>query len=250
MTAALDAPVAPLPPPARRGFRVLGLLLGALSDVLLTAGIVLVAFCAYELWWTNVQSAQERDRTVRQLERSWAVAGGSSGGSASAPAAPASRVPAGPEHWGPTHTGTPFALLRIPRLGRSWSEPLVEGVEAPQLKEGIGHYVGTALPGQLGNVGLAGHRATNGEPFRDLDRMRVGDQVVVETATRVYTYVVIKPWYLVSPTTLAVIAPVPGHPGARPTERRLTLTTCNPRWASTQRLIVETRLVSIRAKGA
>jgi sortase A len=143
--------------------------------------------------------------------------------------------------------GEGFAFLRIPRLGRDYSVPVVQGVGLDDLARGVGHYPRSAGPGEVGNFAVAGHRATNGEPFAYLDRLRKGDVVVAETRSRWFTYVVDRT-RIVLPTDTWVIDPVPGRPRAEPTERLLTLTTCNPRWASTQRLIVFGHLKSSRPK--
>jgi sortase A len=114
--------------------------------------------------------------------------------------------------------------------------PVVSGVGEVQLAQGIGHYPSTALPGQVGNFAVAGHRATNGEPLRDIDRLQVGDEVIVETRDTWYVYTLERD-EIVLPTDTWVIEPVPGQPGAEPTQELITLTTCNPRWASTERWI-------------
>ena len=233
MSAATSTGAAPRHGPVAR-------VLSGLGGLCITAGLVLLLFCAYQLWWTNVEAAQARGEALADLRTSWTSSGQDYGVPAKAP--PTTRVPEPVE-------GEPFATFRIPRLGSEWTQPVVEGIEAEQLSKGVGHYVGTALPGQLGNLALAGHRATNGEPFRDLDRMREGDEIIVETRSSTYTYVVDRPWVLVRPSAVEMIAPVPGEPGVRATEPKLTLTTCNPRWASTERLIVEARLRSTVARG-
>jgi sortase A len=133
--------------------------------------------------------------------------------------------------------GKGFAFLHIPRLGKKYSVPVVQGVSLPDLSRGVGHYPSTALPGEVGNFAVAGHRATNGQPFADLDAVKVGDSLVVETRLKWFTYVVDKV-QIVQPTDVWVIEPVPGKPNQSPTRRLITLTTCNPRWASTQRLIL------------
>ena len=94
---------------------------------------------------------------------------------------------------------------------------------------------------------MAGHRATNGEPFAYLDKVRKGDLVVAETRTEWFTYVIDRT-KIVSPTSTWVLDPVPGKPTAKPVQALLTLTTCNPRWASYQRLIVFGHLEETRAK--
>jgi sortase A len=84
---------------------------------------------------------------------------------------------------------------------------------------------------------VAGHRATHGEPFRDLDQLREGDAVIVRTATERLDYRVTDS-RIVSPLDTDVLEPVPGRPGEPADAARLTLTTCHPRWASTYRLVV------------
>jgi len=112
------------------------------------------------------------------------------------------------------------------------------------------HYKGTALPGQVGNFAVAGHRATHGQPFANLDQLRIGDLIIVETQDAVYTYVVdYDPnRTIVLPTAVWVLEPVPGHPTVTPTRALITLTTCNPRWNSSHRMIVFGHLVSTRIK--
>lgn len=211
------------------------------GELLVTGGLVLLLFVVYQLVWTGV----ETDLAQRELRREWAagppVAGPGAAPVVAAPSPPVAGSTAGPPP-GPPAAGTPVAVLYIPRLGPGWSRVVVEGVAPADLKKGPGHYPGTALPGQVGNVGIAGHRATNGEPFRDLDRLRPGDPVVLQTADGYFTYTVDRS-SVVLPTQVDVLLPVPQRPGVAPTTSLLTLTTCEPRWASTYRLIVFAHLV-------
>jgi sortase A len=105
------------------------------------------------------------------------------------------------------------------------------------------------MPGDVGNFAVAGHRATHGEPFRNLDLLKPGDAVVIETDDRWFTYRVTDS-EIVTPTDVEVILPVPNKPGAQPTQALITLTTCHPRWASTERMIVYGQLESERLKEA
>ncbi|MBA2768136.1 MAG: class E sortase, partial [Sporichthyaceae bacterium] len=147
----------------------------------------------------------------------------------------------------PGDFGRGFAFVRIPRLGLDYSVPVLEGISLDVLARGVGHYPRTAMPGQVGNFAVAGHRATNGEPFAHLDRVRANDVVVVETRRAWLTYVVDRT-RIVRPTDTWVIDPVPGQSGVQPTERLITLTTCNQRWASYERLIVFGHLEQRRPK--
>lgn len=200
-----------------------------LGELLVTAGVLLLLFVVYQLVWTNVRADLEASRQTEQLEQEWR------------------RDETGPEFDKPLARGTAFAILRIPRLGSDWRSPVVQGVTLDDLTRGVGHYPRSALPGRIGNFAVAGHRATNGEPFAALDRLQAGDAVVVETRTSWYTYVV-DDWYIVPPTQVEVVEPVPNEPGAEPTRALITLTTCNPRWASYERLIVHGELVEERPK--
>jgi sortase A len=202
---------------ARAGLRGLG-------ELFITAGLVLLLFCVYQLVWTNVEANHAQGRVSDTLREQWRHGGGA-------------ELPDGTIKLSNSDFGKGFAFLHIPRLGRKFSKPVVQGVTLPDLSRGVGHYPKTALPGAVGNFAVAGHRATNGEPFAHLDEVKVGDSLVVETKTTWFTYVVDKT-QIVQPTDVWVIEPVPGKPKTEPTRRLITLTTCNPRWASTQRLIV------------
>ncbi|MDW8810905.1 sortase, partial [Streptomyces scabiei] len=115
----------------------------------------------------------------------------------------------------------------------------------------VGHYPGTAQPGRPGNLALAGHRTTHGEPFRHLDRLVPGDEVRVETRDAVHTYVVDRTLPQTTPGDGGVLRPVP-RSDVRPSygyaERGhyLTLTTCTPAYTSTYRLVVWGKLRSVR----
>ena len=205
--------------------------ISGLGELLVTVGLVLLLFCVYQLVWTNVEADRRQDAVAERLADDWRKPGPT----------------AEPE--APLPLGKGFAFLRIPRLGKNFDVPVIEGVRKKDLSRGVGHYVQTARPGEVGNFGVAGHRATNGEPFRDLDRVRRGDALVVETETSWFTYVVDRT-RIVKPTDVWVIDPVPGRPNAKPTKALLTLTTCNPRGASTERLIVFSHLEETTPKSA
>lgn len=226
-----------------------------LGELFITLGLLLLLFVAYQLVWTNVEAAREQGQVADAIRDSWQRPGaalpdqqdgdgkdrtGKDGKGKSDGKKPAIRQTA-------VDFGSGFAFLRIPRLGENYTVPILEGVDLEFLARGVGHYPQTALPGQVGNFAVAGHRATNGEPFAYLDRLRPGDAVVVETRGAWLTYVVDRT-RIVSPSDVWVLDPVPGQPGAQPTEQLITLTTCNPRWASYERLIVFGHLESRRDK--
>lgn len=202
------------------------------GELLITAGVVVLLFAVYQLFWTNVEARVATDRVTDQIRSDWDLRRPSPTTSASLTAFDAGRG---------------FAFLHIPRLGAGFAVPVVQGIDAQSLRKGVGHYPETGMPGEVGNFAVAGHRATNGEPFRDLDRVRAGDPLVVETADAWYVYEVTQT-KIVEPTRVSVLLPVPERPGATPSQRYITLTTCNPRWASYQRLIVYGLLQETLAK--
>jgi len=206
----------------------------ALGDLFITVGLVLLLFVAYQLVWTNVEAGRAQNQVADTIRDQWQRPAGGTGAAVDP---------------GNLDFGEGFAFMRIPRLGADYSVPVVEGVQLVDLARGVGHYRRTAGPGEVGNFAVAGHRATNGEPFARLDRMRKGDVVVTETRDAWFTYVVDRT-RIVLPSDTWVIDPVPGKPSAEPTEALLTLTTCNPRWASTERLIVFAHLEEERPKSA
>ncbi len=152
----------------------------SLGELLITAGLVLLLFVAYQLVWTNYEAHRRADRVADDIREAWARPPATGGDRAPGEAPEAAKV----------DFGEGFAFLHIPRLGASWSVPVVKGVRLSDLARGIGHYPETARPGAVGNFAVAGHRATNGEPFAALDKLRAGDVVVAETRRRWFTYVV------------------------------------------------------------
>jgi len=204
-------------------------LVGWAGEVVITLGVLLLLFVAWQLWWTDVVSNREASRVVATLEQEFAREGRT-------PTVPASGIPPAIGEDGA------FAIVRVPRFGADYARPLIEGTDRPVLALGIGHYVGTAGPGQVGNFSIAGHRTTFGRPFHDVDRLEDGDRVVVETAGEVFVYEVTSR-DVVRPSEVEVIAPVPDDPGATPTQALLTMTSCHPKYGATERFVVHGRLV-------
>lgn len=131
-----------------------------------------------------------------------------------------------------TPSGSPLGKLRIPRIGLDlvW----VQGTDTASLAKAPGHYVGTALPGRRGTVGIAGHRSTHGAPFRHIDRLRPGDPIDVSMPYGSYRYVVERT-RIVSPEQAEVLRTAHSD--------RLVLTACHPVWSAAQRIVVISRLV-------
>lgn len=212
--------------------------LTVLGIILLAAGLACLGWVGWQYFGTNIISDREAATEVNALEDTWGSA---------APGAPAEGEPSAlptPE------MGAAQWLVRIPAFGDDWVRPVVAGVESADLKRGVGWYPSTAQPGEVGNFALAGHRVTNGEPFRRMLELEVGSIITIETRDAVFTYELTSaPSQLtVQDTETWVLDPVPGHDDVQPTEALITLTTCEDLFHSPDRSVAFGKLVSTETK--
>lgn len=184
-------------------------------------GLSVGGFLIYQGIWTNHVSEQKATQISHALEDRWA----------SEPAEPAQAN-------APLVRGDAFALLYLPKLrSHIWGLPVLEGTDDVQLDSGIGHFIESAQPGQVGNFALAGHRTTHGEPLANVDQLRKGDAVYVRTQTSWYTYVLDRDAML-QPSDTWVIKANPDHLVEKlGSDRLITLVTCDPRWGSQRRWV-------------
>jgi sortase A len=222
------SPAATEPPPARHWRPAGRTVLRASGEVLITFGLVLLLLATYELWGKAAVITDHQHQLNSQLSQAWASdRDDPTVGPSNAPEAAPTAPPPG---------GT-VGRLYIPKLHQKWV--VVEGVALSDIAYAPGHYPDTALPGQVGNFSVAGHRTP--ALFWNLDEVQPGDQIIVETRNDWYVYTTYQQ-LIVSPHAVEVVAPVPGKPGATPDAANLTLTTCNPKWNNYQRLIVHAKL--------
>jgi sortase A len=203
------------------------------GQTLITFGVVILLFVAYELYFTGIETAREQGQLTTAIEEQWERGTGSY------------KTPA--DLLKPIPIGSGVAVLRVPRFGRDWAKVVVEGVSVSDLRRGPGHYPGTQLPGQVGNFVVSGHRTTYGAPFNRVDELRTGDAVVVETKDTWYTYRVTSQ-EIVSPSSIEVTYAVPKQRDAKPSKAILTMTSCHPKYSARQRIIVYAELDETRAK--
>lgn len=142
--------------------------------------------------------------------------------------------------------GDPLTRLVIPSFGVD--AVVVEGTSPAALRAGAGHYPNTPLPGEKGNVAIAGHRTTYGKPLNRIDEMGVGTKIRLETPLATYNYRVIGhpsgvsgacpngACWITHPNDWGVVAPTD--------EAILTLTSCHPKGSAAQRIILRAELVS------
>ena len=208
---------------ARRG-------LSGLSGVLLIVAVVLLGYPVY----TNVYQSRVQSRLDRELAS-----------------------PELAERYRTRSLDVGDSLTRIKVDAINVDTVVVEGTSASALRAGAGHYPETPLPCETGNVGIAGHRTTYGKPFANIDRLKPGDSMVLETPIGTCTYEVeaapagrtrlndAGAAFITTPKDVSVVAPPPD-----PEEHRLTLTSCHPKHSARQRIIVHARLVKADAPDA
>ena len=223
------------------GFRTF---LRGLGQTLITLGVVVLLFCAYEVYFTNVYTNKQQSRLGHDLRSEWAAPR-----QGPAPSAKPGQKPQ--VQLVDVQLGHGLAVIWMPRIGmvHDKAKVVVEGVSHEDLKRGPGHYPGTAMPGEVGNMVISGHRTTYGAPFNRIDELKVGDAIVLETRDTWFTYRMVRQ-QIVKPTTVEVTFPVPGNRDATPTKKLLTLTTCNPKYSAKQRLVVTAELESALPKSA
>ncbi len=197
--------------PFRHTLREVGL-------ALITAGAIVVLFAVYQLFGTSLTERHHQTSLKKTFNQAVAAHRESPTIGAPAPTTAAAAI-----------AGGVIDHLVIPRI--SVDRYVVEGVTDDDLTKGPGHYPQTVLPGEQGNAAIAGHRTTYGAPFFRLNELSVGDQILITNlAGQEFVYKVSRPPFVVSPTDVALLDPT--------TTAQLTLTTCNPRFSASRRLIV------------
>nr|WP_260334573.1 class E sortase [Streptomyces sp. REN17] len=194
----------------------------AVGEVFITAGVLMLLFVTYQLYWTNIRAQAQADSAASSLQEDWAN---------------------GKRNPGAFEPGQGFALLHIPKL--DVVVPIAEGIDKKRVLDRgmVGHYaeegVKTAMPdARTGNFGLAGHRNTHGEPFRYINRLKPGDPIVVETQDTYYVYEMASILPVTAPSNTAVLDAIPKGSTFRKPGRYITLTTCTPEFTSKYRMIV------------
>jgi sortase A len=140
-----------------------------------------------------------------------------------------------PPEDGSTDPRIQLGAIEIPRLGLT--RPMYEGIRLSTLDFGPGHWPGTALPGELGNVVIAGHRVSHNQDFHDLDQLLPGDQVIFRTLSGRHVYRVLST-EIVNPDALWIVD--------QSYARTATLFACHPPGSVSQRIVVHLEMAKRR----
>jgi sortase A len=211
--------------------------IAAIGRMLVTLGLLILLFVTYELWGTGIFTARAQSdlkhkfaQQLNQIQDNPVVTVPTTPGTSRHPTTSTTLDPAlqvaPPE-------GDEIGLIDIAKIKVHWA--FVEGVQLTDLAKGPGHYPGTPLPGQIGNAAIAGHRTTHGAPFFRVNELVKGDRIGITTLAGHYVYVVDQPPLVVQPTDYYVVDNTP--------DAELTLTSCNPRYSATTRIVIKAKLL-------
>jgi sortase A len=214
-------------------------IVGVIGELFITAGVLVFLFLGWQLWLNDLVVGAEQNKAGAALAQSLAD---------EAPKKPTVAPTKAPDAVKPDY-GDPvvakvsanavqFAVMYVPRFGEDYVRSVSEGVGTVDVlnKNGIGHYPGTQMPGEIGNFAVAAHRTTHGAPFKQLATLQVGDKIYVQTQDGYYTYD-FRGLEYVRPTGVSVLDPVPEQAGVAPTDRVLTMTSCNPEFSASERIV-------------
>jgi sortase A len=195
-----------------------------LGIAMILAGVGFLLYCAWQYYGTNIVSKQKQ----AEIKQSIAT------------------------NWDNGIDGKDVGLLRVKRFGADYEAPIVRGFSDKALSEGVGWDTKGAEPGEIGNFAVAAHRVTHGEPFAKFPDLRKGDEVVVETRTKIFTYQLrqggkdITVDFSVGWPLQRV--PDPDAAGERPKKAVITLLTCSELFHTRNRSVVIGDLVSEKDK--
>lgn len=211
-------------------------ILGVVGEILITIGIIIGLFIVWQLWWTGLAADRAREEVVNELSTTLTDI-----------ATPQEGPP--PVWTGSTNAGDVMGLIKIPRFGKDYAFPIRVGTYRDVLNSGAyGWYPQTQKPGELGNFALAAHRLTYGDPLKDVENLKDGDSIVIETKEAFLVYKMID-HKILNPSDGWTVLPDPfaaeiAHRAGQAyqleelTKRYITLTTCHPMYVSSHRWVV------------
>lgn len=202
---------------------------GVTGIVLIALGVIALGWLGWQFLGSGLVARQQYAMQINELRTQWELEGGPEGERPDA--------------------GEAYAILTVPQWGDRYAVPVLRGVDPAQLRRGVGAYPSSARPGQTGNLAIAGYRTTYAAPFGKLLELDKGAEVVIETETAVYTYVIDVPAreVTVQGDGAWVLDPVPGTED-EPTRPTLTLTTSQDLVRSPDRAVAFGHLGSTRNK--
>ncbi|WP_228282601.1 class E sortase [Brevibacterium atlanticum] len=203
------------------------------GELCITAGLVLILFVVWQLWWTDIEANRDNENLADQLTEDWANQD-------------PNKLPDDPDEpvvADPVDKNQAFGIFYIPRFGDDYYRTVAEGVDLEPVlnRMGVGRYPNSAMPGEVGNFSVAGHRVTYGKPFNKIANLRPGDEIIVQTKDGFYTYT-FRNFDIILPDAVEVLSPVPAEPDYKGKDRILTMTACNPMFSARERYVAYAEL--------
>ena len=217
---------------------------GVIGELLITAGVITLLYVGWQLWIGDMIYGAQRNAAGQELSEEWeqeyAAPSPSDTATPDATTAPTDEpvAPVEPIVLPEAGDGEVFGIMHIPRFGADYQVQIAGGVSRAVTLDpiGIGHYPGTKMPGEVGNFAVAAHRTTYGKPFNRIAELHVNDAIIVETEGGWYTYR-FRTLEYVHPSEVEVLLPVPQVDAAPPGSRYITLTSCSPMFAMSERIV-------------
>ncbi|GAA1211253.1 class E sortase [Rhodoglobus aureus] len=206
--------------------------IGILGELFITTGLIVLLFLVWQTWVNNIVMSNAQRDDAQELSQEW------NKGEAVKLAPDERADPGVPVVATAPAQAVAFGTLIVPRFGANYSRPIAESVSLQRVlnTQGVGHYEGTQMPGEIGNFAVAAHRTGYGDPFFDIDKLQLSDSLYVETEAGWYRYVFRSLEY-VQASGVGVLNPVPQFDGAVASDRLMTLTSCNPIHTADERII-------------
>lgn len=207
------------------------------GELCITAGLILILFVVWQLWWTDIAANRDNEVLADDLITEWRDN-------------PANELPEDPEEpyvAEAADINTAFGIMYIPRFGDDYFRTVAEGVSLEPVlnRMGVGRYPTSAMPGEVGNFAIAGHRVTYGKPLNQIHALEPGDEIIVQTADGFYTYT-FRNFDIVLPDETEVLAAVPEMPEIKGKDRIMTMTACNPMFSARERYVAYAELTDWR----
>ncbi|MDQ1217742.1 MULTISPECIES: class E sortase [Microbacterium] len=209
------------------------------GELLLTAGVVMMLFVSWQMWFGDMIIGSQKQAEAAALAQQWQAQAQETPTPSETPTGdPETPEPAAIPVLAEPDPGAEFGIMYVPRFGSDWQFTIANGTgKKAILDQGrIGHYEGSAMPGADGNMAVAAHRWTSGAPFDPVDRLVVGDAIVIQTQDGWYTYRFRNVEY-VQDTAIEVLNPVPQQVDVSANGKYLTLTSCAPKLNMLERII-------------
>lgn len=203
------------------------------GELCITAGMVLILFVVWQLWWTDIEANRDNEQLADKLTEDWSNQD-------------PNKLPDDPDEpvvADPVEKNHGFGIFYIPRFGDDYYRTVAEGVDLEPVlnRMGVGRYPNSAMPGEVGNFSIAGHRVTYGKPLNQIAKLRPGDEIIVQTKDGFYTYT-FRNFDIILPDAVDVLAPVPSEPKFKGKDRILTMTACNPMFSARERYVAYAEL--------